>query len=324
MYKISILALENCMQSSVTGAFDIFSVASLEWKKHHAPTGDELFSVKIITENGKPVNSFNGLQIQPHSGTDDCTDTDILILPVILGDLNPVLNNTRLIDWIADMGRNGSTICAVCAGVFPAAQTGLLDNRQVTTHWNLVEDFKKRYPAVKLNREKMLIDEGDFITAGGVTAYMDLSLYVINRFGSPDLASAVSRLLLIDPFRRSQTPYSSFSCVRDHGDEDILKVQKWLDENISEPVTIQIMSEISALGERTFNRRFKKATGETPLEYLQYLRTGVARKLLETSNMSFDDITYETGYQDVSSFRRLFKKRTGLTPTEYRNRFRLL
>lgn len=322
MIKIGILALENCMQSSVTGAFDILSVASREWQRlsdHPAP----LFDPMIIAQDNHPVTCFNGIKLQPHKEKEACENLAILMIPVIFGDLDPLLSDRQLMAWLRDQHQRGVCICAVCAGVFLAAETGLLAHKTATTHWNLADDFQHRYPDVNLKPEKMLVDEGDFITAGGVTAYMDLCLYLAGRFGSPELASSVSKTLLIDPLRKSQTPYSTFSINTTHGDETILEIQHWMDKNSAAPMAVSQLADKACLGQRTFARRFKKATGDTPLEYLQYLRMGKARTLLETTGNSIDSITHATGYEDVSSFRRLFKKITGLSPTAYRKKFSL-
>ncbi len=323
MIEIAIMALENCMKSSVNGPFDILSVASLEWKQLHPHEKNDLFGLRIITDDGFPVTCFNDTLIKPHMGKDDCEKLDIIYIPVVYGDLSSILSNKGLVSWLHDQNERGIIICAVCAGVFLAAETGLLDGKKATTHWNLAEDFKKRYPDVILKKEKMIVDEGDFITAGGVTAYMDLSLYIAGRFGSSQLASLLSKALLIDPARRSQTPYTAFDFNTAHGNENILKIQHWMKKNSSESISVTMLADIAGLGQRTFARRFKKATGDTPLEYLQHLRLGKARTLLETTDEPVDAITYLTGYEDVSSFRRLFKKATGLSPTAYRKKFSL-
>lgn len=223
--------------------------------------------------------------------------------------------------WLARQGRKGACLCSVCAGAFLLAQTGLLKGRKATTHWNLADSFATRFPDILLKRERMLIDEGDCITAGGVSAYMDLSLYLTARFGSPELAASLSKLLLIDPSRHLQSPYRTCSFIKNHGDTAILAVQKWLEENYAKPTTIHELADKAGLGERTFMRRFKKATGDTPLEYLQQLRIEGARKLLETTSETVEGITFKSGYEDISSFRKLFKNQTGLSPSAYRQKF---
>jgi len=263
------------------------------------------------------------MKVIPHMGTDDCRNPDIIFIPVVFGDLTTIISNRSLVSWIRRRNQQGTIICAVCAGVFLAAQTGLLDGRMATTHWNLSRAFKKRYPEVILKKERMIVDEGDIITAGGVTAFIDLSLYMAGRFGSLELSSALSRMLLIDPARRLQTPYFEYRFNTSHQDESILKAQHWMKENMASPLTVSMLAGKAGLGERTFARRFKKATGDSPLEYLQYLRIGKARTLLENTDEPVEIITYETGYEDASSFRRLFKRATGLSPTAYRKKFGL-
>ena len=324
MIHVGILALENCMQSSVTGPFDLLSVASLEWQRRFPGEKKDLFHPMIITDDGSKVTCFNGITLSPQMGKEECGALDILFIPVVYGRLDPILSNRSLIDWLREQHKKGTCICAVCAGVFLAAETGLLDNRQATTHWHLAADFQKRYPKVILKPEKMIVDAGDFITAGGVTAYMDLALYITGRFGSLELASGLSKALLIDPARRLQTPYTAFDFNLSHGDENILKVQHWMETHYTDTVFVLDLAKTAGLEPRTFARRFKRATGDTPLEYLQHLRIGKARTLLETTPDPVDAITWATGYEDISSFRRLFKKSTGLSPTAYRKKFSLL
>ncbi len=323
MVNIGILALENCMQSSVSGPFDIFSVASLEWKRLFPEEKIDLFNPRIITDDGLPVTCFNGMILDPQMGKDACGSLDIIFIPVVYGDFEPILSNRGLIGWLCDQNKKGTFISAVCAGVFLAAETGLLDKRKATTHWHLADEFQKRYPNVILKKEKMIVDAGEVITAGGVTAYMDLALYLIGRFGSFELVSCVSKVLLMDPSQRLQTPYTRFDFNIAHGDENILKVQNWMEKHYTQVISVLSLAEKAGLGERTFARRFKKATGDTPLEYIQHLRIGKAQTFLETTGESIDAITWAVGYEDVSSFRRLFKKTTGLSPTAYKKKFSL-
>ncbi len=323
MKRIALLALEKCMQSSISSPYDILSLASRQWAEHFSDKGEELFQLSIVTGDGRPVSCFNGITITPQMGTGDCRDPDIIFIPVVIGGLEAVVSNQTLVSWIRRCNRRGTIVCAVCAGVFLAAQTGLLDGRTATTHWNLADEFIVRYPEVVLKKERMIVDEGDIITAGGVTAFIDLSLYMIGRFGSPELSSSLSKMLLIDPARRLQTPYFDYRFNTSHQDESILKAQAWMEKNLTSPLTVSLLAGKAGLEERTFARRFKKATGDTPLGYLQYLRIGKARTLLETTDEPVETVTFKTGYEDVSSFRRLFKRTTGLSPSAYRKKFGL-
>lgn len=324
MKKIGLLALKNCMKSSITGPYDILSVASIEWRRLNPDVKTDLFELKIVSPDGLQVECFGGQTLKPDLAMKSCTNLDLVFIPVVYGDLASLLSDTSLILWLTEQSRKGTMICAVCAGSFLAAQTGLLNHRSATTHWYLADEFQHRYPKVVLKKEKMIVDEGDFITAGGVTAYMDLSLYLTARFGSAELASSLSKALLIDPSRRFQTPYTLFDFNTTHSDKTILSVQAWMKDNLSRHMTIPFLAAKAGFGERTFARRFKKATGDTPLGYLQNLRIGKAKYMLEQTQEPVDIITYATGYEDVSSFRRLFKRITGLSPTAYRKKFSLI
>lgn len=315
--KVAILATDNCLGSSISGPFDILSIAGLE---NPVP----LFEISVVSIDGRSVSPFSGPPIPVDAATDQCSPPDIIFIPVIYGNLDYLLSSARLSNWLIRENKRGAVICAVCAGVFLIAGTGLLDKRQATTHWYLADQFSVRFPKVILKKEKMIVDQGDIITAGGVTAYMDLSLYIVSRFASRALAAELTRMLLIDPVRQSQSPYTSFELNTSHSDKPILNTQAWMKENMTAPITVSKLATIAGLGERTFARRFKKATGDTPLEYLQHLRIATAKSLLETTNEPVGTIVYRTGYEDSSSFRRLFKRATGLSPVTYRTKFSII
>lgn len=323
MPSIALLAVSNCLYSSITGPVDCLSVASSLWQAMSPEEEPPLFRSTVVAPGGT-ATAFNGTVIT----ADDCLRQDIfydlVYVPVIFGELAPLLADAETIGWLARQGEHGACLCSVCAGAFLIAQTGRLHGRRATTHWNLADRFAERFPEILLKREMMLIDEGDCITAGGVSAYLDLTLYLAGRFGSPELAAALAKFLLIDPARRLQTPYQSCSFRKNHGDRQILLVQDWLEANLSRAITIGDLAGRAGLGERTFMRRFKRATGETPLDYLRQLRIETARKLLESTAETIDEITRRAGYEDISSFRKLFKRTTGLSPSAYRRRFSCL
>jgi transcriptional regulator GlxA family with amidase domain len=325
MYTVALLAVDNCMYSSLTGPFDLLTVASVEARRLGLTEDSRpLFSPVVVGPPDRPVVAFNESPVVTHATFDDVTLYDIVVVPVIFGEISIAIADRPTVDWLTAQGRRGACLTSVCAGAFLLAQTGLLAGRRATTHWNLADEFAHRFPQVRLKREKMIVDEGDCITAGGVSAYLDLSLYLVARFGSPELAASLSKLLLIDPARRQQTPYCSRRLNKSHGDPQILAVQDWLDEHVAEPVAVADMAAQARLGERTFMRRFKKATGDTPLEYLQHLRIETARRFLETTAEPVEAITPLAGYSDASSFRKLFKRVTGLSPGAYRKKFSLI
>jgi transcriptional regulator GlxA family with amidase domain len=328
--RIGILAYPNCVASAVLGALDVFAIANWEWQNRQAESIDNalpMFQVQVLSLDGQPVQGFGHCPaIVPHDAVQQPPQAfDLIMVPPWLGDLEAILHAEHsAIAWIKDCHVQGINLSAVCTGTFFLAEAGLLAGRPATTHWMWAPHFRKRYPEVSLKPERILIDGGDVICAGGMTAYLDLSLYLVAKYGSADLATTCSKLLLVDTGRWSQAPYQLFNAPKNHLDEPILRTQDWLEEHHTEPVSIQELAQVANLEKRTFMRRFKRATGDSPLQYVQQLRISSAKHLLESTNQSFAEITWQLGYQDVSSFQRLFKQVTGLSPGDYRNKFSLL
>jgi transcriptional regulator GlxA family with amidase domain len=201
------------------------------------------------------------------------------------------------------------------------AHMGLLNGRSATTHWSYSDLFAARFPNISVNTDELIIDLGDVITAGGVMAWLDLGLRLIDRYLGPLVMMRTAQFFLVDPAGRQQRFYANFSPSMHHGDAAILKVQIWLQKPGSEPVTIEKMAARANLGQRTFLRRFQKMTGLTPTEYVQHLKVQKARELLEFTRLSIKEISWKVGYEDTGSFRKTFQKIIGLPPIDYRRRF---
>lgn len=299
---IGIAAYPESQSAAIHGLQDLFAVASRFQR-------DQL-------EQPRPVET----QIIRNFNKDD-SRLEALILPPSLGQRVGGAKEQSLVNWVRHHHRRGALICSVCAGAFPLAASGLLDGRQATTHWALAPDFSNRFPQVQLQADRLLIDDGDIITAGGLMAWTDLGLRLISRFMGPALMLQVARFFLIDAGERTQSSYSSFSPNLTHGDAAILRVQHCLQTCYADPVTVSDMAKIARLEPRTFGRRFQSATGLSPSEYLQHLRIAKARELLELSQTSIETIARAVGYMDISAFRRMFQKIIDLSPGEYRKRF---
>ena len=209
----------------------------------------------------------------------------------------------------------------MCVGAFLLAELSVLDGRPATTHWGVGEVFAARFPRVDLDTDRMVIDDGDIVTAGGVMAWVDLGLRLVERFLGPTTTLETARYFIVDPGGREQRFYSQFSPTLDHGDEAILKVQRWLQGTIGERPSVDEMAARAGLGRRTFLRRFQGATGLRTREYLQHLAVGRARELLESSSESLQGISWSVGYEDPSAFRKVFLELIGLSPGDYRRRF---
>lgn len=244
-----------------------------------------------------------------------------VIVPPSLNQLLPATEATPWANWLLQQHDQGVAICSVCSGAFVLGATGLLNGRTATTHWLFKDEFLRSFPKVNLSIDKLVVDDGDIITAGGLMAWIDLGLKIIDRLFGSTVMVQTARFMLVDPPGREQRFYSNFSPVLQHGDQEILKVQHWLQANGAQATTLKLMSDKAGLGLRTFIRRFKKATNLNPTEYCQQLRVGKARELLEFTKKNIEEISWQVGYEDTGAFRKVFHKVIGLTPGEYRSKF---
>ena len=245
----------------------------------------------------------------------------IIVAPPSLSGLPPSSVTARLAHWLSERHADGATLASVCMGAYLLAETGLLKGRVVTTHWSQAGALGERFPDLTVDAEKLIIDDGDIITAGGVMAWTDLGLRLVDRLLGPAVMIETARFLLVDPPGREQRYYGSFSPKLRHGDGAVLKVQHWLQDEGTRGVTLAAMAALAGLEERTFLRRFRKATGLKPTEYCQHLRIGKARTMLELTGQSVERIAWEVGYENPGAFRKVFVKVTGLSPGDYRRRF---
>jgi transcriptional regulator GlxA family with amidase domain len=322
MAKISFIAADGCGFSGISGLIDSFSIANL-W--HSANTGKKtelLFEMEILSPNGKAFCVNGGYQITPDGSFMDIKKTDLIIIPSFLPNVELLRENAKdMLDWIMARYEHGVSIAALCTGSFVLAETGLLDGRLATTNWIYARLFRRRYPKVLLKPERILTQDNGLICTGAVSAFYNLGLHFIEVFGSSELASQCSKALLVDSNRISQSSYVIFYAYKGHGDDKILKAQQWMEFHLTEYVNMENLAEHVGISPRHFIRRFKKATSESPLNYLQQMRIEKAKKILETRTDTVDEITQAIGYENSSTFRKLFKECTGLSPREYRNKF---
>ena len=212
-------------------------------------------------------------------------------------------------------------MASICTGVFLLAETGLLDGKSATLHWGFTQMFRKKYPQVTLKQDQMFIDQGRLYCSAGVNAGMDLSLYLVEKFCGRQAAVASAKTMVLDLGREMQTPYSCFLFSKDHGDPSVIQAQKWIEQHYTQSIDYDRLAGKYRMSRRSLERRFKQATDVTPLGYLQQLRVETAKRLLEEGNQTFNEITYQVGYEDISFFRKVFIRLTGLRPKEYQQRF---
>jgi transcriptional regulator GlxA family with amidase domain len=320
--KVGIVAYDGCTPSMIAGVLDILSFAN---DQHKADRKGELFDVYIITETGQPANGFSKFPINAQRSFKTKSEYDLIYIPGFVGELdNILLHQKKLIIWLGKQYQKGVTLAAACNGNFLLAETGALDKRKATTHWSLINTFKQRYNTITVEPEKIVIDNGSVLSAAGVTAYFNLAIALVERYGSKDLALASAKVFLVDSGRKIQTPYQMFHVTKNHGDDEVIQVQEWLEANYTKTVTLDKMTQVCNLTKKTLTRRFKKVTGDSPMSYLQKIRIENAKRMLESKKLAFNEITWRVGYNDISSFHKVFKSETGLTPIEYRSKFSLV
>ncbi|TZG24192.1 helix-turn-helix domain-containing protein [Sphingomonas montanisoli] len=246
---------------------------------------------------------------------------DMLIAPGSMHNLISAEDAAPFARFLRDHHAQGALLASTCAGAFLLAETRLLEGRPATTHWYFADAFRDRFPGVRLEIDRMVIDDGDILTAGGLMAWTDLGLRIVERFLGQTLMMETAKFLLLDPGSREQRHYAPFAPKLTHGDEAILKVQHWLQAREARAVSVADMAREAHLEERTFLRRFKAATGLKPIEYVQHLRIGKARELLEFTKRSVEQIAWGVGYEDAAAFRKLFHRMIGLSPGDYRQKF---
>ncbi|MEZ4529030.1 MAG: helix-turn-helix domain-containing protein [Desulfobacterales bacterium] len=269
----------------------------------------------------KEVLTNGGFRICPDRAMEDVEHTDLdHHSPLVVRHASPAEEMPDILDWLVHHRRQNTRIGAICTGVWVLAMTGLLDGKTATTNWQIVKSFRRQFPKVRLKPEQILTEDSGLICSGASTALYHLALCT-EMFASPALSRTCARVLLIDPSRNSQTPYVIMNFPKNHGDREILKAQHWMEENYAENISIDEVAHLVHLSPRHFKRRFKNATDENPLAYLQQIRLEAAKQRLESSTDNIDEITRRIGYEDSSTFRRLFKKYTALSPREYRDKF---
>ncbi len=326
MIKVAVVALPNCHASGVYGVMDFFATANY-CARLPGQRGKLMFDCQLVTLDNQPVRGYSGALVTPTCERESLQPDLVVVGSGAEAVVSPahlersMRELAPLFPWLRAAFDDGALVASVCTGSFVLAEAGLLEGQVATTHWRAAPMFRLRYPQLRLDDHQLLVDNGQVICAGGATAYTDLCLYLVERLASPALALACSKLLVLDNRRSEQTPYMTFFGHKAHNDLAVQKAQAWLEQHYSGPVAIDEVAAVAGLGNRTFKRRFKEATGETPLSYLQQLRVEAAKHLLESSREQTSQIIWQVGYEDASSFRRLFKRTVGCTMEQYRSRF---
>jgi transcriptional regulator GlxA family with amidase domain len=305
--------------SSIVGTYKIFSRANAYWKNNGKR---ELYKIELAGIS-KKIEYYNGLfSVRPHTNISAITKTNLIIIPSLNHDyLKAVKQNKLLIDWIEDQYKHGAEVASICTGAFLLASSGLLNGKSCSTHWAAASNFRDMFPKVNLQMDKLITDEHGIYTNGGAYSFLNLVLYLVEKYYDRQTAIFCSKVFQIEMDRNGQSPFVIFSGQKSHGDEVVEKAQAYIESKLDEKISVEYLSSRFAVGRRNFDRRFIKATGNTPVEYAQRVKIEAAKKAFEISRKTIHEVMYGVGYSDLKAFRGLFRKITGLSPLEYRSKY---
>jgi transcriptional regulator GlxA family with amidase domain len=324
MLVVAIPALAGTASLGTAGLMDTLNKADLSWSLETGTDSARLFDVRLVGLNRRPVVCRDGVRLYPTVTAPEMTAPDLVVVPGLDDDLIPSFElNRRWVPWIEQCHRAGARIASSCSGAFLVADSGVLRGRTTTTHWMYADELHRRYPNIDVRVDRMIIDHGDVVTSGGATSFLNLVIYLLERFGGHDRANLAAKVLLVDGHRPSQLPYVAALPGRFHDDMLIHEIQQHVDSHLDQPLRISELANQFGLSARTLSRRFESATGRGPQSYLQHVRVQHAKRLLETTGDSIDEIRRHIGYDDPAAFRRAFKQATNLSPSDYRSAYGL-
>ncbi len=319
MKNIAIIVPKGAILGSIEGPRQLLSgVNSYTKDQGKSP----LFKIHLVglTQQTPLVNGV--YSINSDKTIRDAFQYDLVIIPAVDGDISKALEiNAEFIPWIVDQYRQGAEVASLCLGAFLLASTGLITGRKCATHWMAANAFRKMFPEVNLVAEKVITDEHGIYSSGGAYSYLNLVLYIIEKYAGRAAAIFCSKMFQIDIDRASQSPFIMFNGQKEHEDEPIKKAQIFIEQNFQEKITVDELASMLALSRRNLERRFKKATSNTVVEYIQRVKIEAAKMSLEMSRENVNEVMYKVGYNDTKAFRTTFKKITGLSPIQYRSKY---
>lgn len=318
MKHISILIPKGpCSLANIDGSQQILnSVNSVLQAKDREP----VFNIQYVGLTGQ--TSSGAITITPDATINTIDRTDLIIIPAAFGSpSDAVERNKDFIPWIKRQHANGAEVASFCIGAFLLAETGLLNGKKCSTHWQMVNALRSMYPDIEVMDDKLVTEDDGIYTSGGAYSYLNLLIYLIEKYAGRDVAITIAKSFAIDIDRYSQSPFIIFQGQKEHKDDEIRKAQEFIETNFQEKINVDNLADMFAVGRRSFERRFKKATHNTVIEYAQRVKVEAAKRSFETSRKNINEVMYDVGYTDSKGFREVFKKITGLTPIEYRNKY---
>jgi transcriptional regulator GlxA family with amidase domain len=326
--RVSLVAIPDAVVSTLSGIYDVMNAGAIIDQLAGGRVAGRPFRIEIVGEREGSLQLASGIPIQVQRATAAIETTDVVVVPSVL--LQPggwcIGRHGELVAWLRAMHGCGALLCSACSGVFLIAETGLLDGQDVTVHFGYARQFSSTFPSVSIHPDRALVVSGpreEFVSSGASTSWHDLVLYLIARFAGSAAAQSVARFFALQWHQDGLAPYIVFEGRHDHGDGEVLAAQQWLSRHFAVASPVEEMIKRSKLAASTFKRRFARATGLTPIAYVQRLRIEDAKRRLERTALPVDEIGWQVGYEDPAFFRRLFKRTTGLTPGAYRRRFQV-
>ncbi|WP_134090285.1 GlxA family transcriptional regulator [Olivibacter sp. XZL3] len=317
--KISVFVPEYGVIEAVTPPFRTFNTANEFLTAFGKPP---IFHVEYVgLKDYVPANNGE-YTIKTNRLLKEVSETDLLIIPPVFGDTaKGVQANAEAIPYFKKLHEKGASIASLCIGAFLLAETGLLNGKKCSTHWAHINEFKERYPNVEVEYGAIITEHDNIYSSGGASSLWNLILYLVEKFADRETAIMISKYFALDIGRDSQSQFAIFKGQRNHRDDDIKKVQDYIEEHYHNKITIETLANLINTSRRTFERKFKEATNNTAVEYIQRVRIEAAKKFFEASRKNVTETMFDVGYTDTKAFRDIFKKITGLTPIEYRNKF---
>ncbi|MBS1771436.1 MAG: helix-turn-helix domain-containing protein [Bacteroidetes bacterium] len=319
MKNVSILVPESSVMQAIADPQYLFSAVN----QFMAASGRKpLFNVQLV--GAKKEVKINGGMFSVHTDAllDDVEKTDLVFIPALFGDMKAAIKeNSNLVPWINRQYENGAEVASLCVGAFLLASTGLLNGKKCSTHWGFQNEFRELFPDVEVVDGSIITEEHRIYSSGGANSYWNMLLHLVEKYTDRDTAILASKYFAIDIDRESQTAFAMFKGQKNHNDEAVKQAQEFIEKNYQERISIDELADKVAVGRRSFERRFKQATNNSVLEYIQRIKIEAAKRSFESSRNNITEVMYHVGYTDTKAFRSIFKKITGLTPIEYRNKY---
>lgn len=324
MKHISILVPDGQVNmgtiATIVGAYEIFTEANA-WQVRNGRTKN--YRIQTVGVSAKTEFSKGMISLRPDTSLAQLKKTDLVIVPPsgIRSEKDVQKGNRAMVRWIGEQYKLGAEVASMCSGIFMLAASGILDGRTCSTHWIHAPTFRTAFPEVRLKEDMLITDESGIYTNGGAYSFLNLVLLLVEKYYDKETAIFCSKLFQIEIDRQSQSAFVIFSGQKKHSDDEILKAQLFIEKNYGEKVSIEALSEKFNIGRRNFDRRFIKASGVTPLDYLQRVRIEAAKKAFESTRKTVNEVMYDVGYNDTKAFREVFNRITGLSPIDYRSRY---